>query len=75
MLCAKKNNGTACFGDSGGKNQEAKSSLKLVCTRVSIVPGLFQFVSPGTFELGDHGTTGPSSPGTKSLFPFGTFMH
>ena len=20
MLCAKKNNGTACFGDSGGKN-------------------------------------------------------
>ena len=25
MLCAKKNNGTACFGDSGGK-----SSLKQV---------------------------------------------
>ena len=50
-------------------------------TRVSIVPGLFQLSSPGTFGLfqsRDHGTTGPSrsvgpvlsSPGTKDLLLF-----
>ena len=58
-----------------GRNRSDTLSFK---SRVSIVPGLFQFLSPGTFGLvqsRDHGTTGPSrslgpvlsSPGTQDL--------
>ena len=48
----------------------------MVSARVSIVPGLFQFSSPGTFGLvksRDHGTTGPSRSLGPVLSGPGTF--